>query len=470
MEPHENSETMETIGLELTLDERELILKYVNTDVEILDRIRETPASEPVVSLSIDQWTTLRETVFDDLDGNREEEVETKLDALWRKLYDFKEDLVERGVIPDDDDEYDEYDEENDVSWERRTHELLALFADAVLGPANQPSTEDHEQVDTTTPAPLFELNLAKGARALLHDLPGLSDSLVERLGIKAKGSKLFQFSLEEVASIARAVSVRMEKVPRGNDQVLDRLSEKILDLMRDCLSSSAFDDPIRVYLARATGVPLGLDVIFQLRITLVGSNPPIWRRVAVPNITLAQLHNVIQNVMDWNDDHLHSFTIGRQTYAGGNRFRSNSAYSDTTDVQISDVIVRENARFLYTYDFGDTWEHEIAVESIYSPEKGRYYPICLAGARACPPEDCGGVLAYARILGELERRKADNSASNMKDAKTAQDISEPIAKSKEEDDEELEYDEFAERYGDLDPEKFDLDRINGRFNRWTLL
>lgn len=127
--------------------------------------------------------------------------------------------------------------------------------------------------------------------------------------------------------------------------------------------------------------------VIFQLKITLARTHPPVWRRIEVrPNITLSLFHNIIQCVMGWSDCHLHSFTSDKGKKISDESFR------------LKDVLPKEGSSLLYTYDFGDDWEHKVLLEKVSPEDPERKYPRITAGKKACPPEDCGGVYGYAMI------------------------------------------------------------------------
>lgn len=140
---------------------------------------------------------------------------------------------------------------------------------------------------------------------------------------------------------------------------------------------------------------------IYQLKISLKYIRPPIWRRVQVKsNITLEQLHLIIQAAMGWYNCHLHSWTIAGLEY-GQPAPEYGAEVCDEKTVKLSKVVTSEKFKFAYTYDFGDCWEHEILVEKIL-PADHNSYPICLTGKRACPPEDCGGPWGYAELLSIL--------------------------------------------------------------------
>ena len=144
---------------------------------------------------------------------------------------------------------------------------------------------------------------------------------------------------------------------------------------------------------------------IYQLKVTLLGTDPPIWRRLlAPPELTLAQLHDVLQVAMGWQDGHLHEFS------AGGRRFGpqdpdDQSIADDVGDerkVRVFGLFGRTGAKALYTYDFGDTWEHSIVLEKRLPAAPNTIYPICTDGQLACPPEDCGGIPGFYDLLDAL--------------------------------------------------------------------
>ena len=146
---------------------------------------------------------------------------------------------------------------------------------------------------------------------------------------------------------------------------------------------------------------------MIQLKVTLGGSRPSIWRRLLVPaDIKLSKLHAVLQIGMGWEESHLHSFRHEDMTYEpvahqklGGGLFAPEEN-QDEAKVRLVDLLDSEGDWLIYEYDFGDGWQHEIRVEKIVPVGlAGAHRAICLAGARACPPEDCGGLPGYDRLL-----------------------------------------------------------------------
>ncbi len=129
---------------------------------------------------------------------------------------------------------------------------------------------------------------------------------------------------------------------------------------------------------------------VYQLKITLKDVQPPVWRRLLVPDCPLSSLHEIIQVAMGWQNSHLHSFRFGQENYTDP-RVAAELDMEDEDRVNLADVIKNEKFKFEYSYDFGDDWRHEIRVEKIQTPEVDRKYAGCLEGKRACPLKDIGG-------------------------------------------------------------------------------
>lgn len=175
---------------------------------------------------------------------------------------------------------------------------------------------------------------------------------------------------------------------------------------------------------------------VYQLKVSLKGIRPPIWRRIQVlGSTTLQELHFIVQAVMGWENAHLHQFTIDGIDYGQPVPDPIPGLDSDIRNEKtftLAQVVTGEKFKFLYVYDFGDDWEHEILVEKVLPLDPKVSYPVCLKGKRACPPEDCGGPWGYADFLAAI------------------QDPSRP------------EHEEMLEWIdGGFDPEAFDLDESN---------
>ena len=155
-----------------------------------------------------------------------------------------------------------------------------------------------------------------------------------------------------------------------------------------------------------------GPVTVYQMRVSLVDIDPPIWRRFQVTSDrTLHRLHLILQAVMEWDDYHLYEFTIDGVPY-GKPDDEYEPDMKQARRYRLSDVIHSEGQRITYVYDFGDEWEHEIVVEEMHRLEPDGLYPVCLAGKRASPPEDCGGVTGYydmLEILGDPEHEEHED-------------------------------------------------------------
>jgi hypothetical protein len=148
---------------------------------------------------------------------------------------------------------------------------------------------------------------------------------------------------------------------------------------------------------------------IYQFKISLMEVEPTIWRRIQVPAVySFWDLHVAIQDAMGWMDCHLHAFrfrppkkrkdiVIGIPDDDSGNE-KTLAGWEIPMVTYIGEV----GQTIEYEYDFGDGWTHDVLFEGILLKEKGVSYPKCIAGERACPPEDCGGAPGYFNLLETL--------------------------------------------------------------------
>ncbi|MGP1375190.1 MAG: plasmid pRiA4b ORF-3 family protein [Almyronema sp.] len=141
---------------------------------------------------------------------------------------------------------------------------------------------------------------------------------------------------------------------------------------------------------------------IYQLVVTLIDSDPAIWRRCQVrADSSLAQLHVIVQAVMGWQNLHPHEFKIDGDRY-GLLDPELDRSLKDEQQVYLGELIPQAQTQFTYFYDFGDGWLHRIWVEAILPLAPQQSYPCCLDGALACPPENSGGIWGYEELLERL--------------------------------------------------------------------
>ena len=153
-----------------------------------------------------------------------------------------------------------------------------------------------------------------------------------------------------------------------------------------------------------------------QLKIELPYTDPPVWRTVVVPHdIRLDRLHSVIQQSIDWEDEHMHSFErddviyetpvpVGMDIFGPGTR-----DVRDERKVTLDQVLSKARQKLDYTYDFGDDWLHNITLEKLLPDEpalgpegKPKRVAVCINGANAAPPEDCGGFPGFENLKDAL--------------------------------------------------------------------
>ena len=180
------------------------------------------------------------------------------------------------------------------------------------------------------------------------------------------------------------------------------------------------------------------MNTVFQIKVILMGIIPLIWRRIQTKDCNLVELHDLLQVTMGWEFEHLYRFIIGGIKYADLG-MASQEDTEDACDTNLSEILPARNRRprFHYKYDFGDQWMHQLIVEERFPLEQGVQYPICVAGQRACPPEDCGGPWGYSDFVEVI---------SNP-DHRRHEQLLEWVG-------------------GEFDPERFDLESVNKKLRR----
>lgn len=154
---------------------------------------------------------------------------------------------------------------------------------------------------------------------------------------------------------------------------------------------------------------------ILQLKVSLTNTSPGVWRRLLVPaEMSLSQVHHVLQAAMGWTDSHLHCFETwdGRYGMVGVEEDTDN--LMDERRAKLVKVLPNKGSRFFYRYDYGDNWEHVVELESVLKPDQRHHYPLCIGGARACPPEDCGGSSGYEELVRVLKSPKDEEYDSML--------------------------------------------------------
>ena len=191
---------------------------------------------------------------------------------------------------------------------------------------------------------------------------------------------------------------------------------------------------------------------VYQLKVWLNGISPMVWRRLLVhSDSTIADLHYTIQIAIGWSDVHLNRFHIHGQDF--GVYHDGGICFSDNPEkVPLSAFDFRTRERFLYEYDFGDEWLHEVRIEKRLPLDSKKTYPVCIDGKHAAPPEDFGGAQAYMQMRQELKYRSVfgDNGIDDDFD-----------------DENDPEY-ERSEEDQPFDPDVFSRREVNARLRQYT--
>jgi Plasmid pRiA4b ORF-3-like protein len=144
-------------------------------------------------------------------------------------------------------------------------------------------------------------------------------------------------------------------------------------------------------------------DEVYQVRVSLIGCEPEIWRRLLVlPEMSLRRFSEAIQVAMGWNGSHLHEFRRGKDLFGEPDVDRDPyqiTRRQDDRKVPVRKLLPRLKAEAFYTYDFADDWQHRLVLEKRLKANPATPYPLCTEGEIACPPDDCGGPRGYFRLV-----------------------------------------------------------------------
>ncbi len=233
-----------------------------------------------------------------------------------------------------------------------------------------------------------FPLKLTRAQRKLIA---AVAPAFADRLKLDEPNQRIIDFTQAELKKLKHTAETAIQMANTGYERRPLRLVLRATDQA----------------ISQAHRLPVA-DRVYQFKITLQESHPPIWRRIQVQDGTLDQLHEHIQTAMGWTNSHLHHFRVGEQLYGDPDLMQENfedMEYKDSTTTRISDLLPKPGKRFQfqYEYDFGDSWYHDVFFEGIVRAEPKLKYPLCLEGERACPPEDCGGIWGYADFVEAIQ-------------------------------------------------------------------
>jgi hypothetical protein len=387
----------ETVPFKLTATERKLVLE----DIMCLDEdyeqiIRETPTGKPVM-MTLDELDDFGGYIAAETNHCDDKKKEKKLDTVFEKIQSVMDRYTDGE--PPQTLKIEDARKEKVISGQAMQ---IAEFAAKALVAA--------EQLRIKT-KPLDNFWLAPGQRDVPLLVPGVSKSIKNKL---AKDNA--SFTVSEVGSMTMALA---DDLPNGEAQkqiAVLLLAKHLMDRLQEGIMAKA-EPPARKKPQGQRGVKSA--VLYQFKVTLLESNPPVWRRIQVQDCTLDKLHEHIQTAMDWTNSHLHQFDIKVERYGDPELLDDgfeDFECEDSTTTMLSEILPKTGKRFAfkYEYDFGDGWEHEVLYEGSPPPGKGKKYPLCLEGERTCPPEAVGGVWGYAEYLEALADPKHERHEECM--------------------------------------------------------
>ncbi len=258
---------------------------------------------------------------------------------------------------------------------------------------------------------PLETLVLSPAGRELLAMLDGVPRGLKKLLA-----NPNATMTIAEALALGHAIARAVPNSDPGRRTALLWLCKSVVDSVQaEIVAKSEPTKKARPRKRRPT------KTLYQFKITLMDSKPPIWRRIQVMDCTLDKLHEHIQTAMGWTNSHLHQFDIKGERFGDpdlleDDTFDEMNDFEDSTRTILSQILPTDGKRFRfqYEYDFGDGWLHEILFEGCPKTEKGQKYPLCVEGSLACPPEDVGGMGGYYNYLDAISNPKHEEHESYL--------------------------------------------------------
>ena len=401
----------EKVGLELTQAERTLLLNATHgLTEEIQDVVRATPTTQPVM-LTLDDLGDLHGHVAAETSHTKDKKFRQRLDAISEKILSL----------------LDLYDDEPEVTESPAKGSFLERFVELLVGPGPlvEPLPTKSENGEDR-----YGVKLTEKQRESLLDCTELSEELRSKIQQAGAGTQTLGFTRDELDELASEVDLAVFESRTPHKQRLAAVYDKLENLL-DALELDEEDEQDR-HLPERTGM------IYRLKITLADSEPAIWRRIEVPDCTLGELHDVIQCAMGWQNSHMHQFIVNGKYFGEAMTDDLDLEVEDEDGMRLSQVFTgKKKPRIVYEYDFGDSWQHDIVLEKMVESKPKVKYPRCVEGARACPPEDCGGIGGHAEFLEAISDPKHPDH----------RDMKEWIG-------------------GKFDPEKFSVDAVNKELRR----
>ncbi|CAN5160943.1 hypothetical protein BH11PLA2_BH11PLA2_43290 [soil metagenome] len=281
----------------------------------------------------------------------------------------------------------------------------------------------------------LYPVKLTQQQRETVLRCTNLARSLKSKFQRAGQGTQIVGFTWNELHKLHDetgqaeyySLSGDKKRLMAAQRQVLNHIEAEHIELFGPTVSKADSRKG-----SKATS-------LFQFKITLIDIRPAIWRRIQITDCTLAALHHYIQASFGWQNCHMHQFEIEKKRYSSPSPYDDDLDFEDESKFNLSKLLpmkTKKKIRWLYEYDFGDGWRHEVLFEGNPPIDPKMKAPICLEGERSCPPEDCGGPWGYDDFLAALSNRKHPR------------------------------HEEMLEWIGEFDPERFDAKKATKEMRR----
>ena len=380
--------------------------------------IEDTPADEPVMMTldELDDFSGYVAGEANHCDGSKKQK---RLDAVFEKALKLLDTYTDEEPAP------------RTLSMAEARDKISSAMNSLIVGGKSEPvSFQLHPE--ELTQSGLIKLTPLQ--RETLTEHTDLKPAIKRKLKKAGEGTQSIEFSRDELNEIHDSTGEAATYARSKEKQRLMAVQAKIVRIVEK--DNAALFEPLMPAPVRKK--PDVSDQLIQFRISLVDIKPTIWRRIQVQDCSLGKLHRHIQTAMGWQDCHLHQFLIAGESYGPNSADDFGTVMRDEDNVSLIQLLPKsgERLRWMYEYDLGDDWRHELLFEGFPPIDHKTKYPICLEGERACPPEDVGGFTGYAEYLEAL----ADPSHEQ--------------------------HSEFLDWRGQFDPEDFDAAKVTREMKR----
>jgi hypothetical protein len=283
------------------------------------------------------------------------------------------------------------------LSIQEARGKITKAVSDLLAG--NDPGTISFRLKSTKKAGETYPLRLTVLQRDGLIHCTRIKNKIKERLKAVGDGTQIFGVTRKELDHLYDGIGQAAVYAPRPHKKRLVAVLHQVAELFAEDRTGLLGEGTPKT---RKTSPRTG-NLLYQFKITLEDIKPPIWRRIQISDCTLLGLHEYIQAAFGWSNYHLHQFLIDGTRYGlpDPEDFDFGDEMVDETGALLSKLIPKSgrHSKWIYEYDFGDGWRHEVLFEGFPPADPKAKYPICLEGERACPPEDCGGPWGYAEYL-----------------------------------------------------------------------